>query len=210
MTLRAYLETELPSSLRRLPHELRALFAELCALRAAGHDVERVPAALRDAWSVLAATWTTLERISIGAGSFGSAPAALERRLEAMATDPTRVLDRWNEVEVCAMAAACCALRARLHPAPTHAVHAAAAELGVVAAATVLRDTGPGAASSDPFDETPIPDGRTDARKSAEHAQRQDLADLLALTDVPRSIAEPRIAFLRARARTSMVRLPPS
>ncbi|MFO0934639.1 MAG: hypothetical protein U1E39_18280 [Planctomycetota bacterium] len=41
-------------------------------------------------------------------------------------------------------------------------------------------------------------------------AQRQDLADLLALTDVPRSLAEPRIAFLRARARASTVRLPSS
>lgn len=210
MTLRAYLETELPSSLRRLPHEFRALFAELCALRAAGHDVDRVPAALRDAWCELATTWTTLEGIPIGAGSFGSAPAALERRLTSMATDPTRVLDRWNEVQVCAMAAACCALRARLHPAPTHAVHAAAGEIGVEAAATALRDAATGAASSGPLDAPRTPDGRMDARKSAVDAQRQDLADLLALTDVPRSIAEPRITFLRARARTSTVRLPSS
>lgn len=210
MTLRAYIEAELPSSLRRLPHELRALFAELCALRAAGHDVERVPAALRDAWCVLATTWTTLANIPIGAGSFGSAPAALERRLESMATDPTRVLDRWNEVQVCAMAAACCALRARLHPAPTHAVHAAGAEIGVEAAATALRDAAAGAASSGPLDAPRALDCRTDARRSAVDAQRQDLADLLALTDVPRSIAEPRITFLRARARTSTVLLPSS
>lgn len=208
MTLRAYIEAELPSSLRRVPHELRARFAELCALRAAGHDVERVPAALRDAWCVLATTWTTLESIPIGAGSFGSAPAALERRLESMATGPTRVLDPWNEVEVCAMAAACCALRARLHPAPTHAVHAAAAEVGVEAAATALRDATSGAASSGPLDAASTPVFGRDRTPSAMDAQRQDLADLLTLAGLPPPIAAPRIEFLRARARSSAIRLP--
>ncbi len=207
MTTRAHLETGLPSSLRRLPHDFRALFAELCALRAGGHDVDRVPLPLRDALHVIARTLTTLARVPTDASEL----AALERRLESIAptcSDPTRVLDPWSDLRLCGLLAALSALRARRDAPPAHAVHSATAEIGAEAAAMSLRGSEAGGPPSGPRDAASTPEFGRDRPPSAVDAQRQDLADLLTLAGLPPPIAAPRIEFLRARARTSTVRLP--